>query len=63
MESLRDKVDEITLEDPRETENTNPLKEVTPISIHPNYTDRHIMIGTELPRNYKCLGGIFKEKL
>ena len=39
---------ELTLEDPREIENNKLLEEVTPISIHPNYPDRHIMIGTEL---------------
>ncbi|GFZ05203.1 hypothetical protein Acr_17g0007750 [Actinidia rufa] len=33
---------------PRETNNTQPLEEVVPISIHPDYPDRHIMIGTEL---------------
>ena len=41
-------MDEITLEDPREIENTKPLEEVIPISIHPNYLDCHVMIGTEL---------------
>ncbi|GFS38896.1 hypothetical protein Acr_00g0060030 [Actinidia rufa] len=34
--------------DPRETENTKPLEEVVPISIHPNFPDRQVMIGTEL---------------
>ena len=48
MGVLRDEVDEITLEDPREIENTKPLKEVTLISIHPDYPDCHVMIGTEL---------------
>ena len=48
MEAFRDEVDEITLEDPREIENTKPLEEVIPISIHPNYLDCHVMIGTEL---------------
>ncbi|GFY84700.1 hypothetical protein Acr_03g0014740 [Actinidia rufa] len=38
----------LILEDPRETENTKPLEEVTPISIHPNYPERQVMIGTEL---------------
>ncbi|GFS34966.1 hypothetical protein Acr_00g0037010 [Actinidia rufa] len=33
---------------PRETENTKPLEEVVPISIHPNYPERQVMIGTEL---------------
>ena len=48
MEALRDKVDEITLEYPLEIENTKPLEEVTPISIYPDYPDRHVMIGIEL---------------
>ena len=48
MEALRDEVDNITFVDPRETENTKPLEEVAPISIHPNYPDRHVMIRTEL---------------
>ncbi|GFZ01032.1 hypothetical protein Acr_14g0006670 [Actinidia rufa] len=38
----------LILEDPRETENTKPLEEVVPISIHPNFPDRQVMIGTEL---------------
>ena len=50
MEVLKDEVGEITLEDPRETKNTKPLEEVAPISIHPNYPDRHVMIGTELTK-------------
>ncbi|GFS37212.1 hypothetical protein Acr_00g0050680 [Actinidia rufa] len=36
------------MKDPRETENTKPLEEVIPISIHPNYPDRQVMIGIEL---------------
>ena len=48
METLKDKVKEITLVDLRETENTKPLEEVAPISIHPDYPNRHVMIGTEL---------------
>ena len=47
METLKDKVKEITLVDLRETENTKPLEEVAPISIHPNYPNRHVMIETE----------------
>ena len=46
IEVLRNKVEEITLVDPRELENTKPLEEVTLISVHPDYPDRHIMIGT-----------------
>ncbi|GFS40548.1 hypothetical protein Acr_00g0069240 [Actinidia rufa] len=45
---LRDEVEQLTLADPRETNNTKPLEEVVPISIHPDYPDCHIMIGTEL---------------
>ena len=48
MEALRDEVKEIILVDPKETENTKPLEGVTPISIHPDYPNRHIIIGTEL---------------
>ncbi|GFZ06729.1 hypothetical protein Acr_18g0008990 [Actinidia rufa] len=47
-EVLRDEVEQITLVDPRETENTKPLEEVAPISIHPDYPNRHVMISTEL---------------
>ena len=46
--ALRDGIEEITLTDSRETKNTKPLEEVAPISIHPDYPDRHVMIGTEL---------------
>ncbi|GFY91594.1 hypothetical protein Acr_07g0017900 [Actinidia rufa] len=45
---LRDEIEQLILEDPRETENTKPLEEVVPISIHPNYPDHQVMIGTEL---------------
>ncbi|GFS43263.1 hypothetical protein Acr_00g0084440 [Actinidia rufa] len=45
---LRDEIEQLILEDPKETENTKPLEEVVPISIHPNYPDRQVMIGTEL---------------
>ena len=48
MDALRDKVKEITLVDPRETENTKPLEEMALVSIHPNYPNCHVMIGTEL---------------
>ena len=48
MESLRDEVEQVVLIDPRETKNTQPLEETIPISIHPEYPDRHVMIGTEL---------------
>ena len=45
---MRDEVENITLIDPREIKNTKPLEEVTPISMHPDYTDCHVMIRTEL---------------
>ncbi|GFY91128.1 hypothetical protein Acr_07g0013240 [Actinidia rufa] len=45
---LRDEVEQLTLADPKKIDNTKPLEEVVPISIHPDYPDRHIMIGTEL---------------
>ena len=41
-------MNEITLVDPRKTENTKPLKEVAPISIYPDHTDHHVMIEIEL---------------
>ena len=53
MEALRDEVEEITFVDPIETENTKPLKELTPISIHPDYLDRHVMIGIELTKDLR----------
>ena len=53
MEALRDEVEEITLADPRETENTKPLEEVVSISIHFDYIDRHVMIGTELTKELR----------
>ncbi|GFY95599.1 hypothetical protein Acr_10g0009840 [Actinidia rufa] len=40
--------EQITLADPRKTENSKPLEEVVPISIHPDDLDHHVMIGTEL---------------
>ena len=43
MEALRDKVEQITLVDPRETENTKPLEEVALISIHPDHPDHHVI--------------------
>ena len=41
-------MEEITLVDPRELENTQSLEEVTPVSIHPDHPYCHVMIGTEL---------------
>ena len=48
MEALRDKVEDTPLVDPQEMKNTKPLEEVAPLSIHPDYPDHHVMIGTEL---------------
>ncbi|GFZ14708.1 hypothetical protein Acr_24g0008980 [Actinidia rufa] len=48
VETLRDEMEQLILEDPKQTENTKHLEEVTPISIHPNYPERQVMIGTEL---------------
>ena len=48
MKALRDEMEKITLVDLRESENTKPLVEVTPVFIHPDHPDRHVMIGTEL---------------
>ena len=48
MEALRDEVEEINFVDPRETKNTKPLEEVTPMSIYPDHSNRHVMIETEL---------------
>ena len=48
MEAMRDEIQDMPLTNPWERENTKPLEEVTPISIHPNYSDRHVMIVTEL---------------
>ncbi|GFS36775.1 hypothetical protein Acr_00g0047960 [Actinidia rufa] len=48
MGELRDEIGDVSLIDPRETKNTKSLEEVTPISIYPDYLDRHVMIETEL---------------
>ena len=53
MEPLRDEVEEITLVDPREMKNTMPLEEVTSISIHPDFLDRHVMIRTKLSEEFQ----------
>ena len=47
MEALRDEVEDMTLANPRETKNTKPLEEVTSISIHPDFSDHHVMIEIE----------------
>ena len=62
MEMLRDEVDEITLKDPQEMKNTKPVEEATLISKHPNYPDRHVMIGTKLIEELrKALVEFFKK--
>ena len=43
-----DEIEDTPLVDPREIENTKPIEKVAPISIHPNYPDRLVIIGTEL---------------
>ena len=48
MDGLRDEIEDASLIDPREIENTKPLKEVTSISIHHDHPVHHVMIGTEL---------------
>ena len=48
MEVLRDEIEDAPLIDPRDTKNTKPLEEVALISIHPNYSDCHVIIKTEL---------------
>ena len=64
MEALRDEMEEITLVDPREIENTKPLEEVAPISIHPDYLDRHVMIGNDLTKELRtALVEFLKKKL
>ena len=64
MEALRDEVEEITLVDPRETENNKPLEEVHPVLIHPYYPDRNVIIGTKLTIElWIIFGEIFEEKL
>ena len=50
MEALRDEVEQVTLVDPRETENTKPLEEIALVSIHLDYPNYHFMIGTELTK-------------
>ena len=61
MEALKGEVEDITLVDPKETENTKPLEKVAPIFIHSDYPDRHVMIRNELTAEH--LGGIFKKEL
>ena len=44
MRDLRNEIGNTSLLDPQDTESTKQLKEVTPISIHPNHSNRHVMI-------------------
>ena len=53
METLRDEIEQITLVDPREMENTKPLEKEAPVSIHLDHLDRHVMIGTELTKELR----------
>ncbi|XP_057471965.1 uncharacterized protein LOC130760604 [Actinidia eriantha] len=50
---LKDEEERLALIDLRESNNTKPLEEVVPISLHPEYPDRHVMIGTELTRELR----------
>ena len=43
----------MSLVDPKETKNRKPLEEVASIFIHPDYQDRHIMIGSELTKELR----------
>ena len=62
MEALRDEVKQITLVDLKETKNIKPLEEVAPISIHPDYSDCHVMIRTELTGElWSALVGFLKK--
>ena len=63
MEALRDEIEDTPLVDPRQMKNTKPLEEVTPISIHPNYLDFHVMIGTELTEELRNALVDFLEKI
>ena len=47
---MTDEIEDAPLADPQDTKNTKPLEEVTPISIHPNYLNCHVMIETELTK-------------
>ena len=48
MGKLRNAMGKLSLMDLRETKNTKPLKEVTPIYVHLDHPKRHVMIRTEL---------------
>ena len=53
MEALRDEVKEITLVNPREIENIKPLEEIALVSIHLDYLNRHVVIGTKLTKELR----------
>ena len=53
MEALIDEIEEITLVDPRESDNTKSLEEVTPVFIRPDHLERHVMIRTELTKELR----------
>ena len=64
MEALKDEVKQITLVDSKEIENTTPIEKIVPISMHPDYPDRHVMIGTELTEELRnALVEFLKKKL
>ena len=54
MEPLKDEVEQVILVDPWEIKNTKAPEEVALISIHPEYHDRHVVIGTELTNELRC---------
>ncbi|GFS43609.1 hypothetical protein Acr_00g0086070 [Actinidia rufa] len=53
IEALRDEMEEITLVNSKKSENTKPLEEVAPLSIHPDHSDRYVMLGTELTKELR----------
>ena len=55
-------MEEITLVDPIESENTKPLEEVTLVSIHPNHLDCHVMIRTKLTEELRSAMVEFLER-
>ena len=63
MEALRDEIEDMPLTDPQQTKNTKPLKKVVPISIHHNYPNCHVMIGTKLTKEFKMLWWNFSRKI
>ncbi|GFZ03479.1 hypothetical protein Acr_16g0001030 [Actinidia rufa] len=53
MREMRDEIGDTHFLDPRDTKNSKPLEEVTPISIHSNHLDRHVMIGAKLTKELR----------